>query len=52
MNFSLKNYGYELFYLIGTVGKTFAAAVCECWDVSDIYTSDSVADFKQLSMDQ
>ena len=57
MNFSLKNYGCELFYLIGTVGKvefpsTFATAVCECWNVSDKYTWDNAADPKQLSMEQ
>ena len=40
MNFSLKNYSYELLNLTGTVGKvelisTFTTAVCESWNVSD-----------------
>ena len=39
MNFSLKNYSSELFYLTGMVGKvelvsTFTTAVCESWNVS------------------
>ena len=57
MNFSLKNYSCELFYLTGTVGKvelisTFTTAVCESWNVSDKYTWDNAGDLKQLSMDQ
>ena len=57
MNVSLKNYGYELFNLIGTVGKielilTFTTAVCESWNVSDKYTWDNARNHKQLSMDQ
>ena len=57
MNFSLKNYGGELFNLIGTVGKvelisTSTSAVCENWNVSDKYTWDNAEDLKQLSMDQ
>ena len=40
MNFSLKNYGCELFNLIGTVGKVelisaFTTVVCESWNVLD-----------------
>ena len=39
LNFSLKNYSYELLNLTGTVGKvelisTFTTAVCESWNVS------------------
>ena len=54
---SLKNYGCQLFYLIGTVGtveflSTFATDVYECWNVSYQYTWDNAADFKQLSLDQ
>ena len=54
---SLKNYGCELFYLMGMVGKeellsTFTTAVYECWNVSDKYTWGDAADIKQLSMDQ
>ena len=57
MNFSLKSYGCELFYLIETVGKvellsTFATAVYECWNVSDKYIWNNTADLKKLSMDQ
>ena len=57
MNVSLKNYGCELFNLIGTVGKvelisTFTTAVCESWNVSDKYTWDNAGDHEQLSMDQ
>ena len=57
MNFSLKNYGCQLFNLIGTVGKvelisTFTTAVCKSWNVSDKYTWDNAGDLKQLSMDQ
>ena len=57
MNVSLKNYGCELFYLIGTVEKvelisTFTTAVCESWNVRDKYTWDNAGDHKQLSMDQ
>ena len=57
MNFSLKNYNFELFNLIGTVGKvelisTFTTAVCESWNVSDKHTWDNAEDLKQLSMDQ
>ena len=52
MNFSLKNYGCELYNLIETVGKvelisTFTIAVCESWNVSEKYT-----DLKQLPKDQ
>ena len=57
MNFSLKNYSSELFYLTGMVGKVelisiFTTAVCESWNVSDKYTSDNAGDLKQLFMDQ
>ena len=57
MNFSLKNYSYELFNLIGTVEiveliSTFTTAVCESWKVSDKYTWDNAGDLKLLSMDQ
>ena len=57
MNFSLKNYSFELFNLPRTVGKvelisTFTTAVCESWNVSDKYTWDSAGDLKQLSMGQ
>ena len=57
MNVSSKNYGCELFNLIGTVGKvelvsTFTTAVCESWNVGDKYTWDNARDHKQLSMDQ
>ena len=43
MNVLLKNYGCELFNLIGTAWKvelisTFATAVCKSWNVSDKYT--------------
>ena len=46
MNFSLKNYSYELFNLTGTVGEvelisTFTTAVCESWNVSHKYTWDN-----------
>ena len=49
MNVSLKNYGCELFNLIGIVGKvelisTFTTAVCESWNVSDKYTWDNFGD--------
>ena len=51
MNFSLKNYSFELFHLTGTVGKvelvsTFTTAVCESWNVSDKYTWDNAGDLK------
>ena len=59
MNVSLKNYSYELFNFIGTVGKvevisTFTTAVCESWNVSDKYARDidNAGDHKLLSMDQ
>ena len=57
MNFSLKNYSYELFNLTGMVGKvelisTFTTAVCESWNVSYKYTWDNAGDLKQPSMDQ
>ena len=57
MNFSLKNYGRELFNWIGTVGKvelisTFTTVVCERWNVSDKYTWDNAGDLQQLSIDQ
>ena len=57
MNFSLKNYSFELLNLTGTVGKvelisTFTTTVCESWNVSDKYTWDNAGDFKQLSMGQ
>ena len=56
MNFSLKNYEYELFNLIKMVGKielisTFTTAVCESWNVRDKYTWGNAGDLKQLSMD-
>ena len=56
MNGSLKNYGFELFNLIGTVGKvelisTFTTDVCESWNVSDKYIGGNAGDHKQLSMD-
>ena len=38
INFSLKNYGVELLELI----STFTTAVCESWNVSNIYTWDNV----------
>ena len=49
MNFSLKNYSYELLNLTGTVGKvelisTFTTAVCESWNVTDKYTCDNAGD--------
>ena len=55
MNFSLKNYSFELFNLTGRVGKvelisTFTTGVCESWNVSDKYTY--AGDLKQLPMDQ
>ena len=51
MNFSLKNYSYELLNLTGTVGKvelilTFTTAVCESQKVSDKYTWDNAGDLK------
>ena len=51
MNFSLKNYSYELVNLTGMVGKvelipTSITAVCESWNVSDKYTWDNVGDLK------
>ena len=61
INFSLKNYSFELLNLTGTVGKlelisTFTTAACESWNaswnVSDKYTWDNAGDLKQLSMDQ
>ena len=57
MNFSLKNYSFELFNLKGTVEKvelipTFTTGVCESWNVSDKYTRDYAGDLKQLSIDQ
>ena len=57
MNFSSKNYSYELVNLTGTVTKvelisTFTTAVCESLNVSDKYTWDNAGDLKQLSMDQ
>ena len=56
-NFSLKNYGCELFNLTGTVGKvelisTFTTAVCESCNVSGKYAWDNAGDLKQPSMDQ
>ena len=44
MNFSLKNYSFELLNLTGTVGKV------EKWNVSDKCTWDNAGDLKQLSM--
>ena len=49
MNFSLKNYSFELFNLTGTVGKielisTFTTAVCESWNGSDKFTWDNAGD--------
>ena len=43
VNFSLKNYSFELLNLTGTVGKvelisTFTTAVCESWNVTDKYS--------------
>ena len=32
--------------------STFTTAVCERWNVSDIYTWDHAGDLKQLSMNQ
>ena len=57
MNVSLKNYSFEFFNLIGTVGNvelisTFTTAVCKSWNGSDKYTWDNAGDLKQLSMDQ
>ena len=57
MNFSLKNYSFELLYLTGRVGKvelipTSTTAVCESWNVGDKYTWDNAGDLKRLSMDQ
>ena len=57
MNFSLKNYRFELFNLTGTFRKvelisTFTTGVCERWNVSDKYTWDNAGDLKKLSMDQ
>ena len=51
MNFSLKNYSFELFTLIGMVWKvelisTITTAVCESWNVSDKYTWDNATDLK------
>ena len=56
MNFSLKNYSFELFHLTEMVGKvelisTFTTAVSESWNVNDKYTWDNAGDLKQLSMD-
>ena len=53
MDFSLKNYSFELFNLTGTEGKvelisTFTTAVSESWNVSDKYTWDNAGDLKQL----
>ena len=50
---SLKNYGCELFNLIGTVRKvelisTFTTALCESWNVNYKYTWDNAGDLKQL----
>ena len=52
MNFSLKDYGCQLFHLLGRVGEvelisTFTTAVCESWNVSDKYTWDSAGDLKR-----
>ena len=57
MNFSLKNYGCELFNLTGTVLEvelmsTFSTAVCENWNVSNKYTWGNARDLKQLSMEE
>ena len=57
MNFSLENYGFELFNLTVTVWKvelisTFTTAVRESWNVSDKYSWDDAGDLKQLSIDQ
>ena len=57
MNFSLKNYSCELFFLTGTVWKvelitTLTTTVCENRNVSDKYTWDNAGNLKQLSMDQ
>ena len=55
-NVLLKNYGCELFNLIGMVKKvelisTFTTAVCESWNVSDKYTWGNAGDHEQLSID-
>ena len=52
----IENYGCELFNLIGTVEKeelisTFTTAVCEYWNVSEIYTWDNTGDLKVGSQD-
>ena len=57
MNLLLKNYGFELLNLTGTVGKVelfveSRTAVCKSWNVSDKYTWDNAGDLKQLSIDQ
>ena len=49
LNFSLKNYSWELFNSNGRGGKvelvsTFTTAVCESWNVSDKYTWDNAGD--------
>ena len=49
VNFSLKNYRFELFNLTGTVGKvelisTSTTVVCESWNVSDKYTCDNAGE--------
>ena len=55
MNFSLKNYSYELLKLTGTIGKvelisTFATAVCESRNVSNKYTWDNAGDLKEVPL--
>ena len=55
MNFSLKNYSFELFNLAGMFGKvelisTFTTAVSESWNASDKYAWNNAGDLKQLSI--
>ena len=54
MNFSLINYGCELFNLNGKVEliPTSTTAICKCLNVSNKYNWDNVADRKQLSMNR
>ena len=49
--FFIESYRCELFNLTGTVRKvelssTFTTAVCESWNVSNIYTWDNAGDLK------
>ena len=53
MNFSLTNFCWESFNLIGMVGKVeLISTFTTEWNVSDKYTWDNVGDLKQLSMAQ